>query len=467
MPFSIKSLFIGLVLFCYLLTAIFYPRTTLAQNVNIRCNPRFQNYVQSVNLPAAINLGETFNTKVIFTSTADISFNYYLKFTQPGTDFLGQNTGNTDYRTQWKKISDPAKPEIDFSFDNRNDTNPGDFEVILMHAENFRGEEEVCKLGAINFADKDMNEMSCNLKMPDNVEQGKSFIINLDKVDKPNHEYAYYFFSKGDIDINKLPKGMAVVRTSADLAPISTFTPGKDTKYSSSALPNNAPGETGIPITYNNGQFVLNQQTHTRLPGGEYVAVAEARRLVITLDLAGTLVQKPVDRRWLVSYCSYHPFKVSSEPTSPETDGTVITKPGTGGTLGGEDLKTETCLEKLRKDPNAKCAEAGGKRIPGCGGPDDPRGAAIATAIGCIHTNPVEFTKDLMRFVIGISGGLAFLMMLMGAFQILSSGDNPDTLKAGRERLTSAVIGLLIVIFAILLLQIIGVGILDIPGFGK
>lgn len=110
-----------------------------------------------------------------------------------------------------------------------------------------------------------------------------------------------------------------------------------------------------------------------------------------------------------------------------------------------------------------KCSSAGGLSIKGC--TDDKNNPAIATAIGCIHTNPVEFTKDIMKFVLGIAGGLAFLMMLLGAFQILSSADNPDTLKAGRERLTSGVIGLLLVIFAILLLQIIGIGILRIPGF--
>ena len=106
-------------------------------------------------------------------------------------------------------------------------------------------------------------------------------------------------------------------------------------------------------------------------------------------------------------------------------------------------------------------AASGGKQ---CGDKDNP---GIATAIGCIHTNPAEFVKDLLKFVIGISGGIAFLMMLLGAFQMLTSAGNPDTLRAGRERLTSAVIGLLFVIFAVLLLQIIGFDILKIPGFGK
>jgi len=91
----------------------------------------------------------------------------------------------------------------------------------------------------------------------------------------------------------------------------------------------------------------------------------------------------------------------------------------------------------------------------------------IQTAIGCIHTNPVALVKDLLIFIIAISGGLAFLMMLLGAFQMLTSAGNPDTLNAGKERLTNAVIGLLFIIFSILLLQIIGADILKLPDFAQ
>lgn len=105
------------------------------------------------------------------------------------------------------------------------------------------------------------------------------------------------------------------------------------------------------------------------------------------------------------------------------------------------------------------CSKGGGEP---CGDNDHP---AFKTAIGCIHTNPVEFVKDFLTFIIAISGGFAFLMMLLGAFQMITSAGNPDTLNAGRERLTSAIIGLLFVIFAVLLMQIIGISILNIPGF--
>lgn len=107
------------------------------------------------------------------------------------------------------------------------------------------------------------------------------------------------------------------------------------------------------------------------------------------------------------------------------------------------------------------CSSGGGKECT-----DNKNNPGISTAIGCIHTDPVGLAKDLLTFVIGISGGLAFLMMLLGAFQMLTSAGNPETLNAGRERLTNAVIGLLFVIFAMLFLQIIGAGILAIPGFG-
>lgn len=121
------------------------------------------------------------------------------------------------------------------------------------------------------------------------------------------------------------------------------------------------------------------------------------------------------------------------------------------------------CGEKDDKDKVIECSKGGGDSCD----TKDGRGPAFQTAIGCIHTNPPEFVKDLMKFIIGIGGGLAFLMMLLGAYQMLSSAGNPETLKAGQDRLTSAVTGLLFIIFAVLLLQIIGVDILAIPGFGK
>lgn len=118
----------------------------------------------------------------------------------------------------------------------------------------------------------------------------------------------------------------------------------------------------------------------------------------------------------------------------------------------------ETANLAIHLDP-AQCTKGGGDPCN-----DKERGSAIKTAIGCIHTNPAEFIKDFLTFILGISGGLAFLLMLLGVFQMLTSAGNPETWSAGRDRLQSAIIGLLFIIFSVLLLRIIGV---DILGLGK
>lgn len=131
---------------------------------------------------------------------------------------------------------------------------------------------------------------------------------------------------------------------------------------------------------------------------------------------------------------------------------------GGGGQVGTSDTGTVPAATPCT---GANCSSGGGESCD-VGG---TRGPAFKTAIGCIHTNPAEFVKDFMTFIVAISGGFAFLLMLLGAFQMLTSAGNPDSLNAGRERLTNAIIGLLFVIFATLLMQVIGISILNIPGF--
>ncbi|MFZ6035265.1 MAG: hypothetical protein ACOYUB_03935 [Patescibacteria group bacterium] len=53
--------------------------------------------------------------------------------------------------------------------------------------------------------------------------------------------------------------------------------------------------------------------------------------------------------------------------------------------------------------------------------------------------------------------GLIFLsMMLMGAFNIITHGDQPDALKKAYSTMTFAVVGLLIVIASFLIVRVIG-----------
>jgi Co/Zn/Cd efflux system component len=69
--------------------------------------------------------------------------------------------------------------------------------------------------------------------------------------------------------------------------------------------------------------------------------------------------------------------------------------------------------------------------------------------------------------VIGIAGGIAFLLMIFAGFQIITSTGDPEKLNRGKEILTSAIIGLVVIVFSVFLLKLIGVDILQLPGFEK
>jgi hypothetical protein len=86
------------------------------------------------------------------------------------------------------------------------------------------------------------------------------------------------------------------------------------------------------------------------------------------------------------------------------------------------------------------------------------------TAIGCIDTTtPTAFIGELLTRGIAIAGGIAFLLVLFGGFQILTSAGNPERLEAGRELVSAALAGLLLLVFSIFILRVIGIDILHLP----
>lgn len=102
-----------------------------------------------------------------------------------------------------------------------------------------------------------------------------------------------------------------------------------------------------------------------------------------------------------------------------------------------------------------------------CAGDINGEPQGMWTAIGCISVNPVEAVKTFVLVGISIAGGVGFLSIIMaGAMYSLSTGDAKRTTDA-KELLTSAVIGLLFIIFSITILQFIASDLMQIPGFGS
>jgi hypothetical protein len=94
-------------------------------------------------------------------------------------------------------------------------------------------------------------------------------------------------------------------------------------------------------------------------------------------------------------------------------------------------------------------------------------GESINTAIGCI---PVTSQEGLFGFFLkwglGIAGGVAFLLMIIASFQIITSSGDPKKLQAGKDLLTAAISGIVLLIFSVFILRILSdSAILNIPFF--
>lgn len=103
-----------------------------------------------------------------------------------------------------------------------------------------------------------------------------------------------------------------------------------------------------------------------------------------------------------------------------------------------------------------------------------PGDKGISTAIGCINMfgdgatdyTGNSFLQIILRWAIGIGGGIALLLILYAGFMIMTASGNPERIKAGQEMLTSAIAGLILLIFSIYILKVVGVDILGLCKFG-
>jgi len=92
----------------------------------------------------------------------------------------------------------------------------------------------------------------------------------------------------------------------------------------------------------------------------------------------------------------------------------------------------------------------------------------IQTAIGCIPVEDInDFMAWILKWAIGMGGGVAFLLIVYAGFIIMTSHGDPKRLSAGQELLSSAIMGLILLIFSVFILKLIGVDLLGIQDFGS
>lgn len=90
-------------------------------------------------------------------------------------------------------------------------------------------------------------------------------------------------------------------------------------------------------------------------------------------------------------------------------------------------------------------------------------GRDVDTAFGPFPTTPWEFANRFVTIAIGVAGGVSFLLMVYGSFRLMFAAGNPESIQQGRQIITAAIIGLIVILFSVFLLRLIGISILGLP----
>lgn len=119
--------------------------------------------------------------------------------------------------------------------------------------------------------------------------------------------------------------------------------------------------------------------------------------------------------------------------------------------------------DQVKATDKAKCLAC----ITNTGGSasgSDQKITGLWTAIGCIPTSKEGIVTSLVRVGLGVSGGVIVLLVLAAAFMLATSAGDAKKVQEAQEMITSAVIGLLFVIFSVMIFRFIFTSILGLPG---
>lgn len=92
------------------------------------------------------------------------------------------------------------------------------------------------------------------------------------------------------------------------------------------------------------------------------------------------------------------------------------------------------------------------------------KGPGVDTALGCVPVQIEEFVSWLLPYLFRVAGGISFLLMVSGFISMATSGGDPKKVEEAKDKITSSITGLLISIFAMFLLKLIAIDVLNIPG---
>ncbi len=89
------------------------------------------------------------------------------------------------------------------------------------------------------------------------------------------------------------------------------------------------------------------------------------------------------------------------------------------------------------------------------------------TDFGCIPNDPAGFASKFYGIALGMIGGLGLIFLIIGGYQILTSGGNQEKLASGKRTIMYTLGAVALMVGAGVVLQLTLVDVLNVPGVGK
>lgn len=93
-------------------------------------------------------------------------------------------------------------------------------------------------------------------------------------------------------------------------------------------------------------------------------------------------------------------------------------------------------------------------------------GQGVSTAIGCIPQDFSSFVSTMLTWGVGLAGGVLMIILIIAAITIITASGDPKKVQAGKELIVSAIGGIILIIFSVLIMNVIGVNILHLDELG-
>ncbi|MBI2008493.1 hypothetical protein HYS82_02445 [Candidatus Amesbacteria bacterium] len=92
--------------------------------------------------------------------------------------------------------------------------------------------------------------------------------------------------------------------------------------------------------------------------------------------------------------------------------------------------------------------------------------SGIQTALGCLDITGKNTVSQILGWAVVVGGGIAFLLIVYAGIQMATASGDPKRVKASQELLTAALGGLILIVLSLVLLNFVGVKILNLGGLG-